>query len=274
MRIPSKSLPLILGLTMLLMPAAPAMATQSSSSATVTIVHGLPHFTADIYVNGKLLLDGFKPKSEAGPLKLPPGLYHLAIRDVGASSSSKPALKGSARLQAGADYSIVAHLDDGGAPALSVYRNAESPVTPGRARIIIRAVATLPPVTLEANGEQLFSEVAPGEEASTLISPGSYKLKVFTQGKSGSVFPVEDLRLREGYAYALYLVGSGSDHSLDLIVQALQGLGSAPSGVESGTGGLADHSGVPTWVIALEMAVGVALLVAGIGLRRRAQHIH
>jgi hypothetical protein len=268
MPFPRKAIALTFGAALLLGPAQFVSAEQSSRTATVTIVHGLPHFTADIYVNGKLLLDGFKPESEAGPLQLRPAVYHVAIRDVGASASSKPALAGSLRLRPGIDYSIVAHLNDKGNPALSVYRNPETPIAPGRARVLVRSVATIPSMTLEANGRRLCTGLASGGQASSLLRPGRYELTAFRPGATESIFPAQDLRLEGGTDYLLYVIGSGSDHTLDLMVQTIRGQGSSPSSIESGTGGLAGGPGLPPWVIA-EIGLGASLLLAGVaGLRK------
>src|SRR6266536_977833 len=68
----------------------PTMA--GSGLATITILHGLPKVTADVYVNGKLTLDGFEPESATGALSLPAGDYDVAIREVGSSPTSDPAL--------------------------------------------------------------------------------------------------------------------------------------------------------------------------------------
>ena len=74
------------------------------ATATVTVLHALPGFTADVYVNGKLTLSGFKPETAAGPLELPPGRYRIAIRDVGADPASEPALAGAVTLKSGSPY--------------------------------------------------------------------------------------------------------------------------------------------------------------------------
>lgn len=68
---------------------------------TVTVLHALPGFTADVYVNGKLTLSGFEPETATDPLELPPGRYRIAIRDVGAAPTSEPALAGTVTLKAG-----------------------------------------------------------------------------------------------------------------------------------------------------------------------------
>src|SRR5438093_11358615 len=113
----------------------------SPGTATLTVLHGLPHFTADVYVNGKLTLDGFKPAESAGPLQLPAGTYDIAIRDVGADPNSTPALEGSITLKADVNYTAIAHLTASGGRTLSLFRNPLKPVAAGRARLRLRYTA-------------------------------------------------------------------------------------------------------------------------------------
>jgi hypothetical protein len=84
----------------------------------VTIVHGLPRFTADIYVDGELLLSGFRPREATDPLPLPASTYHVEIRDVGAEPDSPPALEADLTVPGGKDLSVVAHLDQNGEPTV------------------------------------------------------------------------------------------------------------------------------------------------------------
>ena len=43
------------------------------TTADVSVVHGVPGLTVDVYVNGKLTLPGFKPGTITDPLALPAG---------------------------------------------------------------------------------------------------------------------------------------------------------------------------------------------------------
>jgi hypothetical protein len=75
--------------------------------------------------------------------------------------------------------------------------------------------------------------------------------------------------LAEGVNTIVYAIGSLDDDTLDLLVQTISGLHEAPSGVESGLGGLkaaeqARAAQMP-WVIAL---ASITLLGAGVGVRR------
>ena len=101
-------------LAVLSMFATPAGA--QASTGTVTVIHGIPGLTVDVYVNGKLTLEDFAPDTVTAPLELPAGTYQIAIRPANAAADSTPVLAGSATLPAGANASIVAHLDASGQP--------------------------------------------------------------------------------------------------------------------------------------------------------------
>ena len=48
------------------LPLSAAAPAQAAGTATVTIVHGVPGLTVDVYANGQKLLTGFKPGIEVG----------------------------------------------------------------------------------------------------------------------------------------------------------------------------------------------------------------
>ena len=45
---------------------------QAADQATVSILHGVPGATVDVYVDGKVLLKNFKPGTLTDPQMLPP----------------------------------------------------------------------------------------------------------------------------------------------------------------------------------------------------------
>jgi uncharacterized protein DUF4397 len=253
---------------LLVMVPTPAWAQQQTS--TVTIVHGLPEFTADIYVNGDLLLSGFQPEEATDPMELPAGTYEVEIRDAGESATSEPALAANLEVPGGKDLSVIAHLDEAGSPTVSVFENVVPRIPPGRARLLVRHQAAAPPVEVQGNGESLFA-VASGEQVQRALPASDLDLAV--TGTNGDAMAIEptSVELQEGVAYFVYLIGSNEDGTLDFMVQAVAGAHSAPSGVETGTGGLAATPGVPTWAPVVIGAAAMALVGSGLHLlgRRR-----
>jgi hypothetical protein len=68
----------------------------------------------------------------------------------------------------------------------------------------------------------------------------------------------------------VYAWGSAEDENLDLAVQSIDGLHSAPTGVPGGTGGQAAADGPPVWLVAVTgIALAGALASAGALTRAR-----
>ena len=76
--------------------ALPATAA-TGSSAKLSVLHGVPDLTVDVWVNGERTLDDFTPGTLAGPLDLPAGTYSVAITAAlstlgsGVTSTTNPA---------------------------------------------------------------------------------------------------------------------------------------------------------------------------------------
>jgi hypothetical protein len=230
----------------------------ATPTASVTIMHGLPGLTADIYVNGKLTLDGFKPLSTTPVLQLPGGAYSIAIRNVGQSASEKPLLTADVTLEAGVDYTAIAHLDADGTPMVSLFKNDLSRIPVGRARLEIRNVADAPPLTVTLDGRTRFTDVANLSDRSAIVSSGRHSVGVTSD--QGAAVPTTPLSVAEGTGLVLYIVGSASDRSLDLMVQRVAASAGQPSGIPTGTGGLASQPTTPAWAVALMVVGGLIVL--------------
>jgi hypothetical protein len=262
-----KLFPLLTSLLIVVVLAGGGFA-KAKASSSVTIVHGLPRFTADVYVNGELLLSGFKAESTTDPLTLTEGEYDVAIRDVGSPPDSEPALQDVITLAGGINVSIVAHLDETGSPALSVFENDLSQIPPGESRLVMRHQAAAPAVDVLSDGETLLTDVTSGDEAETTLAVATHEVAVALAGGGEEVVSPTALEFDEGTARVLYLIGSADDDTLGLMVQTVSGLESAPSGVATGDGGLAETPGFPTWAVALMIGAAFVLVSSGLQLRR------
>jgi hypothetical protein len=72
--------------------AGVAPASAADGDAQLSVFHGVPGLTVDVYVNNALTLDNFAPGTLAGPLPLPPGTYSVAITAADAADASAPAI--------------------------------------------------------------------------------------------------------------------------------------------------------------------------------------
>ena len=73
-------------LTLALAPAAFAMPAHAAEDATVSILHGVPGATVDVYANGDSLLSDFAPGTLTDPVMLPAGEYDLKVTAAGAGA--------------------------------------------------------------------------------------------------------------------------------------------------------------------------------------------
>jgi hypothetical protein len=240
--------------------AGPASA--QADEGTVTVVHGVPDLAVDVYVNGEVTLEDFEPGTITDPLTLPAGDYELEVRPAGEDPESDPAISGSASLSAGANASIVAHLDADGEPTLSAFVNKTDEIGAGDARLTVRHTAAAPAVDILADGSAIVSGLANPDEVTTEVPAGTYEVAVAPEGTTDPVIGPTDLTLDEGTGYIVYAIGSADDGNLDLLVQTITGLHSNPDGVPAGSGGMADDA-MPTWLAALSAAAAASALVAG-----------
>jgi len=237
--------------------AGPALAATSQ----VSVVHGIPGQDVDVYVNGKKTLPDFKPGTVAGPLKLEEGSYDIALTKPGEDIGKALLKVDDAEIPAGANISLVAHLTADGKPALTPFANNVKKIAAGQARLIVRHTAAAPAVDVRAGGKPVFSDLTNPKEAEADLPAGTVSADVVLAGTDDVAVGPADLDLKEGTATIVYAVGSAEDKSLDLVTQTISGLHSAPGGVPSGSGGLADRGlSLPWYAVGF---AGLLLLVAG-----------
>jgi hypothetical protein len=254
-----------LALAPLVAAAAPASAAGSSSTATVSVLHGVPGLTVDVYADGQRLLAGFEPGTLTDPQQLPAGQHDLTVFPAGADPSGTPAIRADdVDVPAGANITVVAHLDAAGKPVLTPYVNDTSAVPAGQARLTVRHDAAAPAVDVRAGGKPVVTALEDPEEASLTVPAGTVSADVVATGQSAPVIGPADLDLRAGTSTIVYAYGSLQDKTLALATQTISDLGGAPGGVGAGSGGLLDD-GAPGWVLGVSTA---ALAGAGLALTR------
>ena len=103
---------------------APMSAQAAPGDATVSVLHAVPGLTVDVYANGDELIPDFKPGTLSDPLTLPAGSYDLQVfADGDDPESADPAIEASGvKVPAGANATVVAHLDAKGNPQAHAVR--------------------------------------------------------------------------------------------------------------------------------------------------------
>ena len=243
--------------------AAPLAPANAAEDATVSVLHAVPGITVDVYANGEELIPNFKPGTLSDPLAVPAGSYDLQVfADGDDPDTDQPAIEANdVEVPAGANATVAAHLDTDGNPVLTAYANDTAPTKAGEGRLTVRHTAAAPAVDVRADGKVLFDNLANPDDASADVAAGTYSADVVLAGTDNVALGPADVPVKEGTSTIVYAWGSAEDGNLDLAVQTIDGLHSAPAGVPGGEAGLAPESeGLPAWALGLGVisVLGVA----------------
>lgn len=263
-----------IGAGALLALGAVAPASAAEGSAMLSVLHGVPDLTVDVYVNDELTLDDFEPGELAGPLELPAGTYTVAITASDAPDASQPAIGPvELPLDAGGNYTAVAHLDAQGDPTATLYTNDVSGIAAGQGRLTVRHTAAAPAVDVLAGGQPVITNLSNPDEQTLELAPGTVAASVAATGTTEPVIGPADVTVSEGTLTIVYAWGSLDDDNLALAVQTVTGMQSAPEGVPAGAAGLVATNGpeqqVRVWS-AIAFAVFAATMLAVLVARRHA----
>jgi hypothetical protein len=274
---------------------AAGVAQAGPGDGTVTVIHGIPGVTVDVYVNGALTLEDFTPGTVTAPLTLPAGNYAVDIRPANAPSSDPPIITGSTTLPAGANASIIANLSAAGTPTLNVFVNDTAQTPAGQGRLVVRHTAAAPAVDVLAGGTPVIEDLTNPNQATLTLPAGTVSASVAAAGTTTPVIGPADVPVVAGQVTVVYAIGSLTGQSLGVAVQTIDvGQQAAestttttttttpttpttatptttaavpvPRGVPSGDSGLAaSGSSFPTG-LAVALA-GLALVGIGVGTR-------
>jgi len=250
--------------------AAPALADQQQDKAMVSVFHGIPGLTVDVYANGTELLSDFKPGTVTDPQSLDAGTYDIKIFEAGKGPEGTPALEKKVEVPEGGNATVAAHLSADGKPQLTAFTNDVSEVGAGKSRLTVRHVAAAPAVDVRAGGQPVFTDLTNPKEDTAEVDAGSVTADVVLAGTDTVAIGPADLSLKEGTSNVVYAWGSAEDKNLALATQSFSGMASAPRGVDAGGSGAAvtpNSSDTATWP-AWAAAAGV-ITVTGVLTARR-----
>ena len=192
--------------------------------ASAFVVHGIPgadlgldpSLPVDVSVNGACALPGFTFGEIVGPLELPAGSYDIAIGLANGAEpcSEAPVIEANGlELTSGKSYSIVAHLDESGAPTATAFLNN----TWGNrffAGVNVFHTAAAPRVDVRLQREnvkrwvRVLRDIGNGEAASGNVFAGGWEASIRPAGSSDTVFGPLTLDLAGDTVYLVYAVGS------------------------------------------------------------------
>lgn len=242
--------------------AGPAQAAEGD--AQLSVLHGVPGLTVDVWVNGERTLDDFAPSTLAGPLALPAGSYDIAITAADAADASAPVIGPvTVDLAAKGNYTAVANLGADGKPTANLFTNDVSQIAAGKGKLTVRHTAAAPAVDVLAGGSAVISNLSNPKEKTLTLDPGTVPAAVAAAGTTQPVIGPADVSVKEGTHTIVYAWGSLADKNLQLAVQTIDGLHSAPGSVPGGRSGAADDGAEQAAATIGFGAAGLALLLGG-----------
>ncbi|MCY1676316.1 DUF4397 domain-containing protein [Pseudarthrobacter sp. SL88] len=246
--------------------AGPASAAEGD--AQLSVLHGVPGLTVDVWVNGDRTLDDFTPGSLAGPLALPAGAYQIAITAADAADASAAVIGPvTVNLAANGNYTAVANLDAAGKPTANLFTNDVSQIAAGKGKLTVRHTAAAPAVDVLTGGSAVVTNLANPNEQTLTLAPGTVSAAVAATGTTAPVIGPADVTIAEGTHTIVYAWGSLADKNLQLAVQTIPGLHSAPGSVPGARDGSADAP-APAGLVLGFGAAALALLLGGFGTAR------
>lgn len=209
--------------------------------------------------------------------QVPAGLYAVTVRPVGSDTSGPPVLAGTFLAQAGSAVTLAA-LGHKPSPRIDVFADDLDRPKAGTASVrLLPAVPDATSTTVVASGGPTLADSAPfGKPTSYAAVPaGRWTLRVSTTGGAEAGSPTTAaVTVASGGVYSVFVLADGKGGvTVKPVVDAL-GLGSAPrKGVQTGGGGAAVTPADPALTGGLLLAGTGALVLAGLGLRRRARPV-
>lgn len=206
--------------------ASPAQAGgwhHEDAPAKLSVLHGVPGLTVDVWVDGNLTLDDFTPGTLAGPLELAAGDYEIAITAADATSADNPVIGPvDVELDGGGDYTAVAHLDADGAPTATLFANdTKAPRNDSKGKLTVRHVAAAPAVDVLAGGTAVIEGLSNPDEATLKLEAGTVSASVAAAGTTAPVIGPADVTVEAGKNTIVYAWGSLADGTLAVAVQVV-----------------------------------------------------
>ncbi|MFZ8968177.1 MAG: DUF4397 domain-containing protein [Ilumatobacteraceae bacterium] len=245
---------------------APSVASADghADETSVTLLHGIPDVVVDVAAAGATVVPGFEfgdtfDLTPFAGTSIPGVAALLAGTDTAAIGPID------FDVPAEGNWTVLAHLDADGAPAIAVFENDTSMTAAGEGRLTMRHAAAAPevdvvlgdvrPVVNAANGDEAVLALPAGEVAGAQIAP--------TGGDP--IVDVPTVEVVAGEDLIVYAVGSLADDTFTFLTEVIEVGAEAPAAVNTGA---PIDSGVNTTLLALAAA---ALMAAGgvVVLRRR-----
>jgi hypothetical protein len=240
----------------------------AQDGARIHLIHGIPDTDVDVEAGGENVFEDFS-FGDTQDLSALAGntLEGLKVKAAGTDTVAIDA--GDVALPASGNYTIIAHLDAEGTPALAVFENDVSTIDAGEGRLTVRHAAAAPSVDILANGNVAFADVPNGQGGTVDLGVGTISATVVPTGETAPVvIGPADLPINEGEHLLVYAVGSLEGDSLTVLTETITGLHSNPTVVNTGDSLPQSSNLLPLALVAM---IGTALLGGSAVAFRRVQ---
>jgi hypothetical protein len=213
-----------------------------NGNADVYIIHGIngtdlglpdPALPVDVLVDDALcLLEGFQFGEITPPQSLPAGTYNIKISlaDPANPCGNPAVIEADVPFAADESATVIAHLDELGAPTATKFVNDVSPTARGKARVAVRHTAAAGAVDLDvrrplrAMPNLFIEDLTNPNEVQTEIRPGEWDVTVYPADDPNPVLGPATLELAPFTGYFIYAVGTPANGTFDVILHVLSGL--------------------------------------------------
>jgi hypothetical protein len=242
-----------------------------TASARVHLIHGIPGTPVDVYVDGEVVFEDFQPGATQDLSDLAgQTLVKLQVKPAGEDTVVIDG--GDLEVPASGNYTAIAHLDASGTPKLTVFANDTAATAAGQGRLVVRHTAAAPAVDVLANGTAAFTNLTNPNEAKADLPAGTISASVVPTGETEPVvIGPADLQVQDGASLIVYAVGSLEDESLTVVTETIEGIGTAPTAVNTGNSPVAEDSANGALFATVAILGSFALLALGFGTRRLAR---
>jgi hypothetical protein len=198
-----------------------------------------------------------------------PGQYTVAMRRLGASASSPPALTASFMVSARTAYTLAALGPDPGLRTEVLKDQRTAPAGQALVRVF-QASLKQAQVTVSYGPDVLTRQLAFGSATSyTTVQPGTRTVR-FTAPNEHAAMPVT---LAAGSVHTIVVLDGASGFKIDALTDAAGSQVIPKGGAATGMGGTAQQrrpGGLAPWLATL--AAGLLLVTAGVAGLRRSRH--
>ncbi|TFB99681.1 DUF4397 domain-containing protein [Cryobacterium mannosilyticum] len=191
-------------------------------TAELTVFHGVPGLTVDVYVDGALTLDDFEPGTFSDTLTLDAGTYSVAVTAADATDDSHPVIGPiDLTLEEGDNYTVAAHLTEAGDPTATLFTNNLDKAGKGNGRLTVRHIAAAPSVDVLANGAAAVSDLTNPDEEELTLPVGTISAVVAATGTTDPLIGPTDVEIAKRTNTIVYAWGSLDADNLAFAVQTV-----------------------------------------------------